>query len=626
MADKIFFYALCAAGFLSPFYMGTLDMFPQCVFLVALSLLLFLPLFSRKQIILFPAPFRIFTAYLAVVFLSAVLAPEARWAARNACLQILLYFTFFLLPFFVIKKENIIMLLKCLVFSGFCVSLYGIGIYILYGHTDYFIFSTFLNPNECAGFLIILLPVAMGIYMCEESFLKKYRFFLFLTLMSLCLILTGSRAAWASEGIAFAVFASLVSKAKSKLPQAENEGKNVFTLKFFFITFALLLVFLLSVKTPLLKKLLHVFSLTDRSLMFRILVWKGSLRMLRARPLFGFGPGTFEWWYPHFKLGGALTKMVHNTYIHQAAESGLAGLFLFLCFIISHIHAMKAQCQSSPAHEKFMLTGILCASIAFLLHNAFDYTFYIPATGCLFFLLAGCFYALASPDNRPQTADRRPKTNIFIGAGASVVYFAVLCTFCARAGLSDYYVQKAWDAEFSKNFRQAYVLYTKASQWDPKNAEALMQRGVYARYFKEYSLSESVLRQAIQFAPSHAAFHNELAYTYLKTGKRKEAIQQLELSSALNPTGTSAMRALGHVYFNDAMRNLKEHKMRGAFLCLNNALQWYEKINTLSRSVYESDLYEPLAGRERNTDFKEAENMTEKLHSLLAQLKIKEAR
>lgn len=623
MSDKLFFYALCAAAFLSPFFLGSLDVYPQCAFLLVLSLI-FLPLICARRIIL-PRIFPVFALYLLAVFLSALLAPEARWAARNACVLYLLYAAFFILPLFLNSRENIIGFLKCLVLSGFCVSLYGIGLYIVYGHPDYFIFSTFLNPNECAGYLILLLPAGLAVYLHEESVMTKYRFFILLTIISLCLILTGSRAAWASTGIAFVIFVAAKTKGAGSEPQTVGEVKNIFTLKFMLSTFGVLLVFLLLIKAPLLKKFLHAFSLSDRSLMFRLLVWKGSLRMIYARPLSGFGTGTFEWWYPHYKLGGALTKMAHNTYLQQAVETGLMGFFFFILFLSRQTFIMGKACLKAGGKDRLILAGILASSAAFLLHNTFDYTFYIPATGGLFFLLSGCFYALASTgdNNTTLTAERGRKTSIFTAAGAFVV-FAALCFLCARSGIPDYYAQKAWDVEFEKNFGAAYSLYKKAASRDMNNGEVLMQCGVYARYYKNFAFSENVLRRTVKTAPSYAPFHNELAFTLLKNGKKNEAMKHFEISAMLNPTGTAPLRTLAYLYFQDAVRFLKNNNSGQAFLCFKNALRWYEKINKLSHSVYESDLYEPLAGRESNKDFSEAENMINIITSLLGQMKMKE--
>ena len=292
------------------------------------------------------------------------------------------------------------------------------------------------------------------------------------------------------------------------------------------------------------------------------------------------------------------------------------------------LHTGKT-CLRANGKDRLLFAGIFASSLAFLLHNMFDYTFYIPATGGLFFLLAGSFHALArqsatdNPHQEDVSAQKETQSANKLFYATGLVFFVILSYVCVPAGVSDYYVQKAWDTEYEKDFQSTYVLYKKAAHYDPNNAEVLMQCGVYARYYKEYAYSEVVLRRAVAIAPSYAAFHNELGFTLLQEGKKKEALKQLEISASLNQTSTMSLRALGQIYFSDALAEIKKNNMRQAFFCLKNALHWYEKINELSRSVYESDLYEPLAGRERNKDFKEAESMIKKMKLLMDSLKEK---
>lgn len=623
MIRNIPYYALCLAAFLSPFFMGTLDVFPQCVFLSIMWLLFLVFIFTRRGnspaeggMVSPGAPFYAFLAYAAVVFLSASLAPEARWASRNAVLQIFLYILFFSLPLFLRAKDQVIFLLKTAVFSGFCAALYGIGFYILYNQPDYFIFSTFLNPNECAGFLILLISLGLALYLYEHDPMKKYRFFLFIVLMGICVILTASRAAWASFFLATFYFALR----KPGIPSPDGAAKHPFTFKLALFSFLILFFFLLAVKAPIFEKFTHVLSLRDRSLMFRTLVWKSTLRMALERPLNGFGPGSFEWWYPHFKFGGANTKMVHNTFIQQFAETGFVGFSSFMFFIASLLSGVFRTCRAARDREQFLFLGIGSAFIGFLLHNTFDYTYYIPATGGLFFLLAGCFSSLASFYNAAPPPRKMFSFSPVLFAGLLAIT-PVLFYFSARAGISDFYVQKAWNAEFDKNFQNAYAFYRRAAAWDAQNAEVQMQVGVYARYYKDYARSTNALTRAVRLVPSYASFHTELGFTFLKAGKKKKAMSEFLISSRLNPSATAPKKALAQLYFNDAVDALQKHDNSGAFFYFKNALQWLEKINALSRSVYESNIYEPLAGRERNKDFLEAETMITTIKNLQAQLK-----
>ncbi|MCX5793002.1 MAG: O-antigen ligase family protein [Elusimicrobia bacterium] len=84
----------------------------------------------------------------------------------------------------------------------------------------------------------------------------------------------------------------------------------------------------------------------DFSVSTRLELWRTGFEMIKDRPVFGAGPsnvkrlfpGYFKKPYPEGKIWGSL----HNLYIHQAAERGLAGLgALLLLFAAMFAQALR---------------------------------------------------------------------------------------------------------------------------------------------------------------------------------------------------------------------------------------------------------------------------------------------
>src|SRR4029077_17807973 len=64
--------------------------------------------------------------------------------------------------------------------------------------------------------------------------------------------------------------------------------------------------------------------------------WRAAVQTVKARPLFGTGPGTFAIPYLQIKRPESEpTRMVHNDCLEQASDSGLPGFFAYSVFIIA---------------------------------------------------------------------------------------------------------------------------------------------------------------------------------------------------------------------------------------------------------------------------------------------------
>lgn len=91
----------------------------------------------------------------------------------------------------------------------------------------------------------------------------------------------------------------------------------------------------------------------DVAINTRLELWKTGFRMINDRPLFGAGPASvkklFPVYYPAPYPEGKIWGSLHNLYIHQAAERGLAGLgallALFLAMLAVSLRAFRAAPQ-----------------------------------------------------------------------------------------------------------------------------------------------------------------------------------------------------------------------------------------------------------------------------------------
>ena len=121
---------------------------------------------------------------------------------------------------------------------------------------------------------------------------------------------------------------------------------------------------------------------TDASNKERINRWNCALRMFADKPVFGFGPGTYQFFYGPYQLRSELTRIstftgnkghAHSEYLNYLSETGLPGLLIFLAVIFTVIRS-SVKIIRTAARPWISETGLylFCALISFFIHAFFN--------------------------------------------------------------------------------------------------------------------------------------------------------------------------------------------------------------------------------------------------------------
>lgn len=113
---------------------------------------------------------------------------------------------------------------------------------------------------------------------------------------------------------------------------------------------------------------------SETSMGIRVIFWKNTITLIAKRPIFGYGTGAF---YTAYKdhvaslsgLNALVTGDPHNQFMKIAGEHGLAGLAVFLAFLISALR----QRPSMP--YRLLGLGVLAAWCTTSLANSHFSTF-----------------------------------------------------------------------------------------------------------------------------------------------------------------------------------------------------------------------------------------------------------
>jgi len=114
------------------------------------------------------------------------------------------------------------------------------------------------------------------------------------------------------------------------------------------------------------------------SAVMRLNYWQESLAIIKAHPFVGIGLGNFSL---------QMSRYAHNSYLQIWAEMGILGLFSLIWFVFTVFKTcFKNLAQTLYPRE---IAGLLAASVAFLIHNSLDFTFFLPEISLIWWVILG---------------------------------------------------------------------------------------------------------------------------------------------------------------------------------------------------------------------------------------------
>ncbi|WP_312699776.1 O-antigen ligase family protein [Sedimentibacter sp.] len=208
------------------------------------------------------------------------------------------------------------------------------------------IYSTFFNPNVFGFYISFII-----ILVCEDLDTKKSTLesSVFLSAV-LCLILTFSRAAW------FSLTAALVIS-------------GFMNRKYF--KYALITVVLIFSTDLILGSGRTDFSKVtrDSSFIYRLEVWKVSIKIIKDNFLSGIGFGTLSRYVGEYSnVVSTKIEHSHNLYLQVFTETGVLGFGIFTCFIIKIFKYLHIKLKENK-NEFITPSAILAMS---LIHGLAD--------------------------------------------------------------------------------------------------------------------------------------------------------------------------------------------------------------------------------------------------------------
>ena len=243
-------------------------------------------------------------------------------------------------------------------------------------HYAHYVMSPFYNDHTAYGAaLAFMLPLTVGFIFLPDNRFPQRIFYIVTSLILLTgFYLSFSRAAWLSLVVAIGVL--VILKLRIKLSWIISGGLVVGVLLFFYADDILYKMSRNSQDSSG-NFVEHIQSMsnisTDASNMERINRWTAAFSMIQKKPVFGWGPGTYQFEYAPFQQGYYRTIIstdfgdggnAHSEYIGPCAETGFPGMFTVIAIVITFlIYGIRTYIHSD---DKTMRIISLCVTLALI--------------------------------------------------------------------------------------------------------------------------------------------------------------------------------------------------------------------------------------------------------------------
>jgi O-antigen ligase len=280
----------------------------------------------------------------------------------------------------------------------------------------------------------------------------------------------------------------------------------------------------------------------------RLICWRDTLEMIRERPVWGWGGGSYRWVEPRFQSyhWESTVLYAHNEYLQVQAEYGAVGAALLIAFVGVAMfklvrRAVRPACPQSGLLAATAVSVMACGGV----HALFDFNFHIFADSQFLLLVLGTVSSRIYEDGGwvPVRLPRRgiPWVRALCVAG-TLFLGLVLAQALASYGLCF----PARAARTAGEFDRSDRLYRRAIRidpgaWEPRLGLARLLKTRAYLLVQPTSrpdwLEESLLRyrEALERNPYEMEILFGISHLYEIRGEPEKALKWLEEMVRLRP-------------------------------------------------------------------------------------------
>ncbi len=404
------------------------------------------------------------------------------------------------------------------------------------------VFATFLLPSHFAAFLGMSIPLSLAFTILVRKGWVKCLFGMALGLQGFALYLTKSFSGWVSLILACGCFACIYL----------GYVKRVRTRYLVYSLGGLVLLLVLIFAGLSLKRPDNPFApIKNNPLVLRVLNWGTTIEMVKDEPLIGKGLNTFGLIYPSYQRPGVnIVHHSHHTYLQLGVEMGVIGTIVFLWFACWWLWRTLLVLKETKDRELTVwVSSLMVAGLAFFLHHAFDFEFYLPSVTLPGFAVLALGVGTKAEDRvyKIDLGGRRKTIFTFLGFAGTVALSIVLLLQL----YGQMYYQRAKSRLDAGPFfvNEAVLELKKAIRLDPHNSQCHHRYGTLL--FQRLSRQKegiTAVQEAIRLSPWRHYYHFDLGMMYLISGEERKGMDEIKRASQLYPLNEEYHQFLRTIY------------------------------------------------------------------------------
>lgn len=502
--------------------------------------------------------------YLGAAFVSVLWSPF-KYASFSDFLRLVSYALFYLLVVSHLRDTRRVMgLLTAAMIGAAFACAYGIlqrfGIdWIEWTPKEERILSSFANPTFFAGYLVLLTPLALTMFVLprnEKGTWPTVAWGGLALAMLLCVVWTYARAAYGGLAVGLVLAAAILPN-----PDPGGVTRNVWRRA---VLLGAVLVILVGPRIPLRpspyqqQRIASSFSTKDRSNVQRLMMWRGALGIFKQHPILGSGLATYQFLIPQhmshqFYLTGntVMVEHAHNEVAEVAAEQGIVGLAAFIGLVVCFLASVLSLVRRPAPYWQFVAVGSLAAVIAFQIQNLAAVTMH--RTACVIYLwlnmalvTAGHRIAALEAGQEPRLTRWRIRVPKRISAaliGALIVGVVLTGVYGGRVFLSEIALKQGERALQEGYWPSAEMSLRRALQLNRYSLGAYYKLAHLLNIMGRFPESLATYRALERLAPDYARIHFNLGVVLSNMGRAREALTEYRKAVALedSPANHSAL-------------------------------------------------------------------------------------
>ena len=522
---------------------------------------------------------------------------DIEYVGRQELLRILVYaFLFFAILNNLHGQEETQIISYTLIFlamgiSGYAIYQFFTGSQYVWHfftvHTPGRASGTYISPNHLAGFLEMLLPLALTYTIVGRS---KPLTKIFLGYAALVMVagmgVTVSRGGWVSAGFALVVlFGVLTLHRNYRLPSLVLMVLMIVACGYF-VT-----------KTQFFKARLKagVDESKNLELVTRYELWRSAAQMWRDHVWFGVGPGHYDYRFRAYRPEAVQLRpdRAHNEYLNTLADWGVVGATIVAAALGAlatglvkswrYVRRSETEFRSNFSDKFAFALGAALGLLALLVHSLVDFNMHIPANA----ILAVSLMALLSSHLRFATEQYWFTARTSGRLVASTVLIAGLTYLgCQEVRLGRELICLKRAAQVADYSSEQIAMLEQAMAIEPHNFETAYSLGETNRILSLETGEDAPAKKAIEWYGRAIQANPFDGYNYLRYGMCLDWLERYEESEAyyskadeLDPNGyyTAANIGWHYVQIGDyaAARPWFERSLR---------LEWRSPYNVIATS------------------------------------------